>query len=168
MKTIILISIILSLLSASSCGYSSIPMDLVGSWIDEYSATYTNNDTAISASALIYFQMTNGSSSPSVFWKINGKCYDINGNEWSQQPTASAVFRLADVSKLLTATATMQLYEKGLITLDDEIVQHIPWLTEVAKDDRIRRVTVMHLLTNTLGVDNRIINSYSEVCTYFE
>ncbi len=163
MKYIFVLSIVLSLLAAGRCGYSSIKMDQVESWFDEFAATYSSQDASVSATAMIYFQLTNGSSTPSVFWKINGKCYDINGNEWSQAPTASTVFRLASVTKLFTATATMQLYEKGLITLDDQIVKHIPWLVDVANDERIKKVTVMHLLTHTLGVDNRVINSFSEV-----
>lgn len=149
------------MLAAVRCGYSSIQLDQVANWFDEYTASY--NDESVSATALIYFQLANGSSTPSAFWKIKGKCYDINGNEWSQEPSASTVFRLASVSKLFTATATMQLYEKGLISLEDQLVQHVPWLVDVANDDRIKKVTVKHLLTHTVGVDNRVMNSFSQV-----
>lgn len=56
-------------------------------------------------------------------------------------------FQLASVSKPLTALAVLQLYEKGLIDLDDDIKKYIP---ELPYDD----ITIRMLLTHKSGLFN--------------
>ena len=56
------------------------------------------------------------------------------------------VFQLASVSKQFTASAVMLLIRKGLLHLDDKIIQYFPELAAYAG------VTVRHLLTHTGGV----------------
>lgn len=41
--------------------------------------------------------------------------------------TADTTFQIASVSKTVTATAVMQLYERGLLDLDDDINQYLPF-----------------------------------------
>ena len=62
------------------------------------------------------------------------------------------LFRVASVSKPFTATAIMQLAERGSISLQDHVTTHVSRL-------RIRRsysepVTIAQLLTHTAGFDN--------------
>lgn len=65
------------------------------------------------------------------------------------------LFRVASISKLFAATAAMQLYEKGLIDLDDDVNKH---LTLFKIDNTFPEpVTIANLLTHTAGFDERII-----------
>ena len=76
-----------------------------------------------------------------------------------------AIFRIASMTKPVTAVAVMMLVEAGLVGLDDPVEQHLPGVvpTEVfaSFDPASRRytsrpaampVTVRHLLTNTSGL----------------
>lgn len=58
------------------------------------------------------------------------------------------VFRLASISKPVTATAVMQLVERGLVNLDDPIQRYVPTFPRKA----LGEVRVRHLLTHTSGV----------------
>ena len=56
-------------------------------------------------------------------------------------------FRLASVSKPFTALAIMQLYEKGLLSLDNSILDYIPELASTWQ-----KITIHHLLTHQSGI----------------
>jgi CubicO group peptidase (beta-lactamase class C family) len=56
------------------------------------------------------------------------------------------IFQLASVTKQFTAAAVMLVIRKGLLNLEDEIVQFFPELTAY------KGVTIRHLLTHTGGV----------------
>ena len=63
---------------------------------------------------------------------------------------ASTVFRSASVNKLFTAVSVLQLVERGLIDLDDEINEHIT-SADIATPQG--RTTIRHLITHTAGFD---------------
>ncbi|MEM0953181.1 MAG: serine hydrolase domain-containing protein [Pseudomonadota bacterium] len=63
---------------------------------------------------------------------------------------ASTVFRSASVNKLFTAISILQLVERGLIDLDDEINEHIS-SAKIATP--MGRTTIRHLITHTAGFD---------------
>ncbi len=69
----------------------------------------------------------------------------------------AALFRIASVSKPLTAVAVLQLAEKGKIKLDDNALDHLklePHLEPDAKVDlRWARITIRQLLRHTGGWD---------------
>lgn len=65
-------------------------------------------------------------------------------------------FRVASVTKLFTATAVMQLRERGLLRLDGD-VRTIVAATPDGPPDAARRMTVADLLTHTAGFDERWI-----------
>jgi N-acyl-D-aspartate/D-glutamate deacylase len=56
-------------------------------------------------------------------------------------------FRLASVSKQFTATAIMVLADRGQLSLDDKVVDHLPELERYGD-----RMTIRHLLTHTSGL----------------
>jgi CubicO group peptidase (beta-lactamase class C family) len=56
-------------------------------------------------------------------------------------------FQLASVSKTITSTAILQLYEKGLLSLDDTIQQFIPDFPE-----KYKGVTIDYLLSHKSGL----------------
>lgn len=57
-------------------------------------------------------------------------------------------FRIGSVTKQFTAVAIMQLYEKGLLNLDDTLDKYI---SDYPKGNK---VTIHHLLTHTSGIFN--------------
>ncbi|MGB8193794.1 MAG: serine hydrolase domain-containing protein [Chitinophagaceae bacterium] len=59
--------------------------------------------------------------------------------------SASTPFNLASISKVITATAILQLMEKGKLTLQDPFVQYFPSFPYPA-------ITIRHLLTHTSGL----------------
>jgi CubicO group peptidase (beta-lactamase class C family) len=68
-----------------------------------------------------------------------------------------ALFRIASISKPITAAAILKLVEEGKLRLDDRVVQILriePFLERGEKTDpRLRKVTIRHLLTHTAGWD---------------
>jgi CubicO group peptidase (beta-lactamase class C family) len=65
----------------------------------------------------------------------------------------ATLFRAGSVSKLFTATAVMQLVERGEIDLDADIDDYLDFAIPREYDDD---VTVRHLLTHTAGFEERI------------
>ncbi|HSG50256.1 MAG TPA: glycoside hydrolase family 3 N-terminal domain-containing protein, partial [Longimicrobiales bacterium] len=65
--------------------------------------------------------------------------------------TASTLYDVASMTKVVgTTSAVMILVDRGLLSLDDPVVRHLPWWS--AGDPRKDRVTVRHLLTHTAGL----------------
>lgn len=59
----------------------------------------------------------------------------------------SSLYRIASITKAITAVAVMQLYEKGLISLDADISTYVPYFPQ-----KKWKVTVRNLLTHTGGI----------------
>ena len=75
-------------------------------------------------------------------------------NKMPVQP--DALFRIASVSKPITAAAIMKLVEEGKLELDDRIAPFIAHLTPApgaTVDPRWEQITIRHLLTHTGGWD---------------
>lgn len=65
--------------------------------------------------------------------------------------TEDTIFDMASLTKsLATATAVMQLYERGAVALDDPVQRYLPGFN-TANDPRRATVTVRMLLTHTSG-----------------
>jgi CubicO group peptidase (beta-lactamase class C family) len=70
----------------------------------------------------------------------------------SQRPiTIDTVFRVASISKTMTATGIMQLHEDGLLGLDDPVNNHLKAF-QVQPAPGGPDVTFRHLLTHTAGI----------------
>ena len=61
------------------------------------------------------------------------------------------LFRVGSISKLFTATATMQLVEKGLLNLDDDVNKYLEDFQ--IEDNYPQPITIANLLTHTAGFD---------------
>lgn len=59
----------------------------------------------------------------------------------------TSLYRIASITKSITAVAVMQLYEKGLIDLDEEINTYVPYFPK-----KRWKLTVRHILTHTGGI----------------
>ena len=78
---------------------------------------------------------------------IKKQTYGLSSIEYNVPVTDSSAFWLASVSKHFTATAIMQLYEKGTIGINDKIHRHLSDAPMNWED-----VTIKHLLTHTSGL----------------
>ncbi len=62
------------------------------------------------------------------------------------------VFRIASITKTMTAIAVMQLVEQGLLDLDAPVERYLGSFRLLPADPGFRPVTLRHLLTHTAGV----------------
>ncbi len=70
-----------------------------------------------------------------------------------QEPvTPQTVFRIASISKVVTAVGVMQLVEKGLVRLDDPANMHLTSFKIQPYRPGTPPVTIRHLLTHTSGL----------------
>lgn len=81
------------------------------------------------------------------------------------------IFRIASMSKAITSTAVMMLWEQGKLMLDDPISRYIPEFKNPVVLDKFRmadssfstvpaarEITVRHLLTHTSGIGYGVID----------
>ena len=68
--------------------------------------------------------------------------------EQSVPVRAETVFRIASISKPITATAVMQLVERGLVSIDDPIQRYVPGFPRKPQGE----IRLRHLLTHTSGI----------------
>lgn len=102
-------------------------------------------------------------------WKIKGasvavtkdeqlvyaKGFGTANDETGEEVKPGHLFRIASVSKLITAVAVMKLYEEGKLGLDDKVFGAEGILNDSIflsyRDSRYEEVTIRHLLNHTAG-----------------
>ena len=102
-------------------------------------------------------------------WKIEGaslavtkderlvyaKGFGIANSETGEEVKPGHLFRIASVSKLITAVAIMKLYEEGTLDLDESVFGENGILTDTLysayRDKRVEDITIRHLLNHTAG-----------------
>jgi CubicO group peptidase (beta-lactamase class C family) len=78
--------------------------------------------------------------------------YFGNANvEYSIPATSESVYSLQSITKLVLATTVMQLWEQGLIDLQADINQYLPFEVRNPKHPD-RMITPYHLLTHSSGI----------------
>ena len=99
------------------------------------------------------------------------KAFGSADNSTGRAMKTDDIFRIASMSKAVTSTAVMMLWEEGLFQLDDPISKYIPefknpsvldslnkadttWTTKPAG----KEITIRHLLTHTSGLGYGIID----------
>ena len=96
-----------------------------------------------------------------VYWKAFG----MADNQSGRSLKADDIFRIASMSKAITSTAVMMLWEEGKFQLDDPVSKYIPGFRnpQVLKSFQYsdtsyntvaanREITIRHLLTHTSGI----------------
>ncbi|GAB3169469.1 serine hydrolase domain-containing protein [Myceligenerans halotolerans] len=84
----------------------------------------------------------------------------VRGSDGDGDPvTPETRFRIASMSKSMTAASVMILVERGMFDLDDPVVDVLPEFT--MDDPRFREITVRHLLSHTSGLSIRTNNEYA-------
>ena len=69
------------------------------------------------------------------------------------RPSEHSLARVASVTKTFTATAVLQLRDRGLLSLDDPLDAHLPEFAQVLeRGGRRREVTIRALLTHRSGL----------------
>lgn len=68
-----------------------------------------------------------------------------------------SVFRIASISKPVTAVAVMQLVERGLVSLEDPIQKYVPAYPRKPQGE----IRIRHLLTHTSGIRHYAGNEFS-------
>ena len=79
------------------------------------------------------------------------KAYGYANRSFELPNKIDTKFNLGSMNKMFTATAIMQLVEKGKVKLDGKIIDYIP---DYPNKDVASKVTVHHLLTHTSGLGN--------------
>ena len=79
------------------------------------------------------------------------KVYGLANIENNEKLITDHLFHVASQSKTFTATAVMQLQERGKLRIDDSVTTHLPWLAQHS-DQRWHDVTLRQLLSHSAGV----------------
>jgi len=66
------------------------------------------------------------------------------------------IFHIASISKTFTATAVMQLYEKGKLDINKPLITYLPYFR--LKDQRYKIITIKQMLNHTSGMPD--VNDY--------
>src|SRR5271165_728898 len=89
----------------------------------------------------------------------NGKLVFAHGYGATSTVQPDSLFRIASLSKSITAVAILQLADQGLIDLDKPALGYIPDLQPLPgaqKDSRTARITVRNLLQHSGGWDTSV------------
>lgn len=91
---------------------------------------------------------------------VYAKGYGYADAESGERCEVKHLFRVASVSKLITAAAVMKLYENGELRLDDKVFGEDGILNDSMflniSDKRVKSITVEHLLRHSGGFSHRI------------
>lgn len=86
---------------------------------------------------------------------VYAKGFGTANKETGEEVKPGHLFRIASVSKLITAVAVMKLYEEGKLELDEAVFGKNGILNDSVfcnfRDRRIEQITVRHLLNHTAG-----------------
>src|SRR6056297_4276624 len=87
---------------------------------------------------------------------IYAKGYGVKKIGTDNPVSKNSIFHTASISKLFTAMAVMQLADKEMITLNDNLADVLPELN--FSDERAKKITIKNLLNHTSGLPD--INNY--------
>ena len=77
--------------------------------------------------------------------------YGLADIERGERLTPKHLFSISSQSKMLTATAVMQLVEQHKLALDGVVITYLPWLAQ-HRDKRHRDITLRQLLAHSSGM----------------
>ncbi|MGQ9643345.1 MAG: serine hydrolase domain-containing protein, partial [Ignavibacterium sp.] len=105
--------------------------------LSEYLQTYIDYKRIPSISAGVY-------KKGKIFWLDAKGLIDLENFVPAKN---TSLYRIASITKPITAVAVMQLYEKGLIDLDADINTYVPYFPK-----KKWKLTVRHILNHTGGI----------------
>lgn len=95
----------------------------------------------------------------------DGKLVYARGFGWADRDAkepvqAESLFRIASVSKPITAVAILQLVERGKLKVEDKVLAHLQYEPHIEEggqfDERWRQVTIAHCLSHSGGWDRGV------------
>ncbi len=66
--------------------------------------------------------------------------------------TPETVYQWMSLSKIVTATAIIQLHEHGKLNIDDEVSTHLPFFEVQYPSESSKKITIRHLLNHSSGL----------------
>jgi beta-lactamase class C len=90
------------------------------------------------------------------------KCYGVRKIGENDSINEHTIFRLASVSKTLSGTLAGILAEKGIINLDEKVVDFLPEF-KLQKNENTHNLTIRHLLSHTSGLIAHSYDNYAEI-----
>jgi CubicO group peptidase (beta-lactamase class C family) len=68
--------------------------------------------------------------------------------------TPDAVYQWMSMTKMTTAVAIVQLHEREVLSLDDPVVEHLPFFKVQYPSESSQEITIRHLLNHSSGLAN--------------
>lgn len=81
---------------------------------------------------------------------LYSKGFGVTNMQTKEKLQPSHIFHIASISKTFTATAVMQLVEKGKIDIDAALVNYLPYFR--MDDERYKMITIKQMLNHTSGM----------------
>ena len=103
------------------------------------------------------------------------KCYGITALDTQEPVTNKTIFRLASMTKPITAIAALILVDRGQLSLSDKVTDYLPefkdiHITEFSKDGELidlgkaeNDITILHLLTHSSGIGSIMMSKSSRM-----
>jgi len=142
-----------------------IPAYLNNSFVRNLRNSYSNGSYALAIDSIFNdFIAKNHIRGASIAVTKKGKLVYAHGLGYSNVSDSLStepwnLFRIASVSKLITASAVMKLLENGRLRLDDKVFGPSGWLNDSLfssyRDKRVEDITIYHLLTHTSGWNHK-------------
>ena len=76
--------------------------------------------------------------------------FGVTNTDTKKKLEPKNTFHIASVSKTFTATAVMQLYERGKIDINKPLITYLPYFK--LKDERYKDITIKQMLNHTSGM----------------
>jgi serine beta-lactamase-like protein LACTB, mitochondrial len=131
-----------------------------------YTGLYSQNITRLFEDYLINYYINKNVPSISAGISVNGKMVWVSTKGFSDLENSvpannKTLYRIASISKSITAVAVMQLAESGKINLDQDARKYIPYIPV-----RIKPFTVRQLMNHSAGIRTYRENEFDSK-TYF-
>jgi len=139
---LLLVAVILTLAQATH----AVAQDSFAAAIQRFDAQIAA-DVASDGVGSIVAGVVNGNS---LVW---AKSYGWADAETRAPAGVETIYRTGSISKTFTAVLLMQLVERGVVALDDPVVQHLPEFAQLrGPEDQVRGITLRQLATHTGGL----------------
>ena len=89
------------------------------------------------------------------------RCLGVQSVETGCPVNPDSIFCVASISKTFTATAVMQLAERGLVDLDAPVTRYLPYFR--LADDRYQQITLRQMLSHTSGMPDMDEDEYEDM-----
>jgi serine beta-lactamase-like protein LACTB, mitochondrial len=151
LNSLLLVSVLLTWQIFSACLLAQKKPDSINLRLSTYLSNYQRNKLIPGISAGVALN-------DSIIWLDAYGLADVENNSPASIHTH---FRIASISKSITAVAIMQLVENGVVKLDDDARKYIPYFPK-----KKWKFTIRQLLNHTSGIRNYYKNEFDDTKHY--